>query len=502
MSNQTKPICLITPPSPFLLDERVFLHIGILKVASVLENAGYKIDFLDLAGVENYNQVIDRYMEDNPEVTTFGLTATTPQIPYAVDVSERIKSNSAYSRILLGGTHISLMHSAMKREIKKGTDGRATKDIADLLSYFNVLIAGDGEKAIFAALGMDHGIVDADDPKTDLFLSNNDLTTLPLPARHLVDMDSYHYSIDGAKATSIICQLGCPFKCTFCGGRNSPFLRRIRTRTSDSVVDEVRYLYETYGFTGFMFYDDELNVNKEWEVLLQKLIQLQKEVGEDFKLRGFVKAELFTQRQADLMYEAGFRWLLTGFESGDERILTNIEKNATVEDNTRCIQYAKNAGLKVKALMSVGHAGESEKSISNTMNWLLETKPEDFDCTIITTYPGSPYFDDAVFDGANYVYTHTKTGDKLYQKNLNYLEEPDYYKGDPEGGYRSYVWTDHLTPSQLVEQRDKLENTVRKTLNIPFNPAGGVVEFEHSMGQSGIPSSILRRSYDKTTIYL
>ena len=27
-------ICLIIPPSPFLLDERVFMHIGILKVAS------------------------------------------------------------------------------------------------------------------------------------------------------------------------------------------------------------------------------------------------------------------------------------------------------------------------------------------------------------------------------------------------------------------------------------------------------------------------------------
>ena len=38
-----------------------------------------------------------------------------------------------------------------------------------------------------------------------------------------------------------------PFKCTFCGGRNSPFLRRIRTRSSDSVIGEIRHLYNTYG---------------------------------------------------------------------------------------------------------------------------------------------------------------------------------------------------------------------------------------------------------------
>jgi radical SAM superfamily enzyme YgiQ (UPF0313 family) len=159
------------------------------------------------------------------------------------------------------------------------------------------------------------------------------------------------------------------------------------------------------------------------------------------------------------------------------------------------MQYAKNAGLKVKALMSIGHAGESKETIENTKNWLLETKPEDFDCTIITTYPGSPYFDDAVLEGDKYVYTQPRTGDKLYQKDLNYLEEPDYYKGDPEGGYRSYVWTDYISADELVIERDKLETEVRKVLDIPFNPAGGFVKFEHSMGQGNLPKSILKRSY-------
>ena len=32
-------ICLVTPPSIFLLDERVFMTLGILKIAAVLEKA-------------------------------------------------------------------------------------------------------------------------------------------------------------------------------------------------------------------------------------------------------------------------------------------------------------------------------------------------------------------------------------------------------------------------------------------------------------------------------
>ena len=34
-----RPVTLIIPPSPFLLDERVFLSLGILRVAAVLEQA-------------------------------------------------------------------------------------------------------------------------------------------------------------------------------------------------------------------------------------------------------------------------------------------------------------------------------------------------------------------------------------------------------------------------------------------------------------------------------
>ena len=487
-----KSICLITPPSPFLLDERVFLHIGILKVGASLEEEGYKIDFLDLAGVENYYDVLGAYLKAHSQTKVFGITATTPQIPYAMKIAQYIKEKGEDTKIILGGTHVSLMHSAKKKE---KSAGRASQDINKLQEIFDVLVAGDGELSIFEALKFKEEIIDADNPRGDYFLSNEDFTNLPFPARHLVDMDSYNYAIEGARATSLICQLGCPYRCTFCGGRNSPFLRKIRTRGSDSIIEELRHLYDTYGFTGFMFYDDELNVNKEWETLLSKITKLQEDVGVDFKLRGFVKAELFTQKQADLMYKAGFRCLLTGFESGDERILTNIDKNATIEDNTRCINFAKEAGLKVKALMSIGHAGESRESVRNTQQWLMETKPEDFDCTIISTYPGSPYFDEAVRDGDKYTYTSPKTGDKLYQKNLDYFKDPDYYKGDPDGGYISYVWTDHLTAEDMVVQRDTLEREVRERLHIPFNPAGGFVKFEHSMGQGELPPSVLKMNY-------
>lgn len=489
-------ICLITPPSPFLLDERVFVHLGILKVAASLEHQGYPVDFIDLSGITNYLDVIRSY--DSKGCMTFGLTASTPQVPYAVKVCRVLKEVHPHAKVILGGPHCTLMHAAAKREKKKNIQngGRASKDIEQLLNIFDVLVCGDGEFAIFEALAMERGLVDADNSKSPLFLSKQQFSDLPMPARHLIDFSTYRYRIEDFPATSLIAQLGCPFHCTFCSGRNSPFLRKIRQRSSASVLQEIDFLYKEYGFTGFMFYDDELNVNKNMVELMNMIADYQETNGVEFRLRGFVKAELFKEEQAQAMVRAGFKWLLTGFESGDERILHNIKKIAKKKDNTRCIEIAKKYGLKVKALLSVGHAGESEESIENTKNWLLDVEPEEFDCTIITTYPGSPYFDDAVLNGDHYMYTDPRNGDRLYQKSVNYLTELDYYKGDPKDGYVSYVWTDHLSAADLVRLRGNLEEEVRKKLNIPFHSARKSIVYEHSMGMGNVtlPSHILRSS--------
>lgn len=344
-------ICLIIPPSIFLLDERVFMSLGILRVAAVLEKAGHVVEVLDLSGVENFENAVQDYAKET-SVSTFGITATTPQIPAAVKIRNVLRDCLPHSRIILGGPHGTLVHAAHKIESKKHYEGRATKALHQLMEIFDVLVVGDGEVAVFEAL-KDHPlrIIDGDNPQTDLFLNNSLLNDLPFPSRHLVDIDSYHYSIEGVPALSMIAQLGCPFGCGFCGGRSSPSLRRIRTRTSNNVIEEILHLYEKYGTRGFMLYDDELNVNPKMVELMSMTAQVQRERNTEFRLRGFVKAELFNDEQAESMYQAGFRWLLIGFESGSERILTNIQKKSSLADNTRCMEIAKRHGIKVKALM-------------------------------------------------------------------------------------------------------------------------------------------------------
>lgn len=467
------------------------MNLGILKVAASLEHEGHIVEVLDLSGIENYEEVA-RLHAAQTEAEVFGITATTPQMPAAFKIRKAI-SSACVRRCILGGPHATLVHAAWKGEKKRGINGRATKALQKLTEAFSCIVAGDGELAIHAALGsnIDGEIVDGDDARGPLFLTNAMLNETPFPARHLVDAASYNYTIDGARAMSLICQLGCPFGCGFCGGRESAMLRRVRTRSSQNVVAEIEHLHKSYGVNGFMLYDDELNVNKNMIEMMDLIYEKQRELGVEFRLRGFIKSQLFTDYQAAAMVRAGFKWILVGFESGSPRILENIEKKATVEQNTACLDIARRHGLKVKALMSIGHPGESHQTINETKEWLLREKPDDFDVTIITTYPGTPYYDRAVetLPGI-WTYTYPKNGDRLHAYELDYTQVADYYKGDPEGGYKAYVFTDHIDAAGLVHQRDMVEHEVRTALNIPFNAAHAAQRYEHSMGQ--LPAYILR----------
>lgn len=193
------------------MDERVFVSLGILRVAACLEQAGHVVEMVDLSGIENFEETI-RAHAANTKARIFGLTATTPQLPAAAKVVVAIREARSDAKVILGGPHITLVNAALKRERKIGLDGRATRAFAKLMSMFDVLVAGDGEDAIFLAIqdGAEK-LIDADNPASSMFMTNERLNELPWPARHLVDMDSYHYKISGERSLSLVAQLGCPF---------------------------------------------------------------------------------------------------------------------------------------------------------------------------------------------------------------------------------------------------------------------------------------------------
>src|SRR2546421_77531 len=116
------PLCLIIPPSIFLLDERVFMTLGILRVAAVLEQAGYPIEMVDLSGISNYTEAIEFHAKTS-RARVFGLTSTTPQMPAATRIAKALRRIRPDSRLILGGPHATLVHAAYKKETASNAPG-------------------------------------------------------------------------------------------------------------------------------------------------------------------------------------------------------------------------------------------------------------------------------------------------------------------------------------------------------------------------------------------
>jgi anaerobic magnesium-protoporphyrin IX monomethyl ester cyclase len=240
MTKESDPaVAIIIPPSPFLADERVFPFLGPLRVAAQLQKNGNHVEVVDLSGFKNYEDIISDYVQGT-SIRRFGITATTPQLPSAINIRNKIHESIDNPQIILGGPHTTLTHAAYTRNLNSQQAGRGTQAFEQLTENFDQLVVGDGELAIFEALAKpDQKIIDAGNLRSSLFLKRGSIDNFLFPARELIDLDSYHYQIDGKRAFSVIGQLGCPFECGFCGGRDAQSFRMTRVRSVGNVIEEI-----------------------------------------------------------------------------------------------------------------------------------------------------------------------------------------------------------------------------------------------------------------------
>lgn len=319
-------IPLVNLPSPFLTDEKVLMPLGLLYIGAAIEHAGQKCAIIDLAERDDYIAYTINQL-DLLEADVVGIGLTSSQVPIGRRLVMALRNAFPYLKIIAGGPHVTHTFQAARRQPQ-----RTKKLVDDLNSTYDVLVMGDAEKAIFAAVAdKAPKLIDATIKISPYYVDSEYLDTIPFPARHLIDVKSYHYNLGMVKvkennAVNIMSQRGCPYSCRFCASRMDKYYRSLR-RTSDlKIVQEIEFLHKTYGYTDFTFYDDELNVDPNLNTLLKELKDVQFRLGKEFRFRAFVKVNLCTREQMKALAEAGFKVIATGSESGSDRILTNMNK--------------------------------------------------------------------------------------------------------------------------------------------------------------------------------
>jgi radical SAM superfamily enzyme YgiQ (UPF0313 family) len=422
------------------------------------------VEVLDLAGQKDYESQLRDHLASCPH-NLVGVTATTPQFPMAVRILRVAKEVDAATRVAIGGPHPTVQPQSA---VKAGFD---LVVLDDGMGALDALLAGDGPKVAKGSL--------------------TDMDTWPLPARDLIDLDSYHARLrtpEGElRCTSALFSFGCPYRCTFCSGRDLTFYRKLRVRSPQHILHEMDHLRDRYDIRAFWVFDDEVNIRKDW---LQTLCQAM--AGKGYYWRAFIKANLFDEEVAKMMAEGGCVETCTGVESGSARILKySIQKETTPEINADWVRLSHQYGMRTTAFCMVGNPGETLEDIHATRDWLIRNRPDNFSLTVFTPYPGSPTYDMKYPESARMEFQMKlhPLGRDIEFPEVDFSEEVAFFKGVP-GQYKSVVRTSALSQEDLVYWRDRIEQEVREALGIPLYQAGIAMDMppwqrsiDNSMGQ-------------------
>ena len=330
-------VCLIVPPRSYLLNPRALPNLGVLYIASALQEHNCEVEIVDLA-----------ITSEIPEADIYGISATTPDFYDAINIANRLDG-----KVVIGGVHAMLMPH-------------------ECATYFDTVAAGD--EATVPKILYEKGIVTG-------FLRNIDTYH---PDRSLVDLWNYEFYIDGERATSMLTARGCIWnRCAFCSRTGKPIKFHSVEYVEDEIVDILNY-----GFRAIMVYDDEFFVHPRRDA---EIVKLFKEY--DVIWRCFGRADFILKNKGlvELAAKSGLREVLIGVESADDRILQIIDKGTTVELNKKAIIFLHSLGVKVKAAMIVGLPGENEESLQRMWKFCeeVENYVADFDFSILVPYPGS-----------------------------------------------------------------------------------------------------------------
>jgi anaerobic magnesium-protoporphyrin IX monomethyl ester cyclase len=373
-------VLLINPPSISVYYTFGFSlpPMGLLYVAASLERAGHRVVVRDLAaeGVE----VTDA---DFVSADVVGISSDTTRIERAMRLAKRA---AGFDRpVIMGGPHPQFMPeevlaSGWVTAIVRGEGEAVFPELLDTIASRNEparvrgLICRDGRRIVRTP--------DADPV---------DVETLPLPARHLVDLYRYSASTLGRPVTPVVTSRGCPGACHFCSS-SSFFGRGWRYRSAEAVLLELDEVYERYGFRAVAFIDDNFTLAPERvEQIADGII----ERGYDLKWWTFSRVDTIVRNPGMVarMAAAGAIMVYMGIESGSDDTLNSLGKDTNSTDVFQAVDILRRNGIESYGSYIIGNLNESAADVEKTIELAIRLNTNIAQFTILTPYPGTRLYE-------------------------------------------------------------------------------------------------------------
>jgi len=226
-----------------------------------------------------------------------------------------------------------------------------------------------------------------------------DVDSLPFPAYGLFPMEYYRLLREPhcSKADFVVPMLsgrGCTFRCNFCYRMDKGF----RPRSSEYIIEEIKFLKANYGITYVVFGDELLMSSRNRTIeLCNDFIKRKIDVHWDCNGRlNYVEKDVL-----NLMKKAGCVFINYGIESMDDQILKNMNKALTTKQIIKGIEATLEAGISPGFNIIFGNIGENKGTLRKGVDFLLKYDDGAQMRTIrpVTPYPGCALYYYAIEEG-------------------------------------------------------------------------------------------------------
>jgi len=307
------------------------------------------------------------------------ITTLTPRFPAVVRMAQEIKRLDPAVTIIVGGPHVT------------GSPQTGEGEEA-LLELLDTLEAGRGPSSV-------ENLIYRDGTGTRIngmrpFVKN--LDEMPFPAWDLMNLEDYVDPVYfKGRHLAIFSGRGCPYDCTFCASRVT-WRRKLRLRSTENVMDEIRHIVNALGVRNLMFWDDTFAADKKRATsICNRIIEEDLDISYTVQIR----ADASSDELIEALRDSGCAFAAIGVESGSEQILERIGKRETKEQFRDTVSAMKRANLPIIASYIIGLPGDTHETIRETMEFALELDADQSKFMILAPYPGTRVYDIAVEEG-------------------------------------------------------------------------------------------------------
>jgi len=435
--------------------------LGILYLASVLEEEGISIQILD-AAIEKYSldETFEKIKSMSPKV--IGLSICTPDYRIIDQFAFLLRHRFPEMVIVMGGPH-------------------PTLDPEGVLSFphVNYVIRGEGE---YSFLELCQKILNGDKSNLGKILGlsyeengrvihNPDhprienLDEIPFPARHLIPLMRYrnYGRVYSRKPVGVmITSRGCPLQCIFCA--HEIFGRRYRFMSAPRIVEEIKLLQEKYGVKEILFREDNFTAHRKrvfefCDILIREKM--------DVTWMCLSDANSITEEMAVRMKEAGCWHIGIGVESGNQEIINILKKNIMLERVEKVFNSLQRVGIKTLAFFMIGNYVDTKETIEDTIRFANRLNTDFAIFTITTPFPKTELFDLAVSREliTNFDLSQVSNNPLMFRQKQPVLRTPTLTSRQLNWYQKKAILKFYLRPKQLFRIL-KNRNLARAFLSI------------------------------------